>query len=516
MLLVMKKILQILCVTVALLALVSVTGVFWPLDIPTPNNRLDRILITDVAIVDVAAGTVHGDQQILIAHDSILAVGENLDGEGAQTLSMEGRFAIPGLFDMHVHSIKMAPALTHPLFVAAGVTAVRDMGGCIGIEDAWVACADEKRSWNKAVANARMVGPRFDQVTSLAIDGGAEIPARVDRALGAATPSGARMRVRYDAARGIDFLKPYTMLPRDSYFVLAKAAAEHDLYLAGHLPLAVSGREAIAAGQRSIEHAFLFIWDCYPGMDDLRASHNARSVYTTELRLQMIAEHDAQRCSEIYQQMVSAGTAYVPTHTTRKLDAYARDQEYRADPRLRYIAGPLRALWLEDANAMAARAGPDDRDSYRKFYEFGIRETGVAHSAGVTILAGTDAPDSFAFPGSGLHDELEHLVQAGLSPLDALRSATLEPARFLELEGMAGVVDAGARADIVFLTSDPLSNISAVREIDAVVLAGVFYDRSDLDRLLRGVEETSASWTMWPKFVWQILNSPIMRKQFGD
>lgn len=501
---------------VALIAFAFLIGVLWPLDVAMPNERLDRVLITDVTVVDVETGAVLTDQQILIGDGRILAVGEQLDHTGAQVLSMAGRFAIPGLFDMHVHSIKMSPTLTHPLFVAAGVTAVRDMGGCIGIDDAWVACAEEKRSWNAAVENARMVGPRFDQITSLAINGGTEIPGSIDRALGAATPTGARTRVEFDAARGIDFLKPYTMIPRDGYLALAGAAAENGVYLAGHLPLAVSGLEAIRAGQRSIEHAFLFIWECYPDMEDLRAAGNARSVYTTELRLRMIAEHDAKICSRIHESMVAAETAYVPTHTTRKLDAFATDRQYRADRRLQYIPAPLRALWLEDANGMAVRAGEDGTGSYREFYEFGIRQTGVAHRAGVTILAGTDAPDSFAFPGSGLHDELEHLVKAGLSPLDALRSATLEPARFLGLDGVAGVIKAGARADIVFLNGDPLADVGAVREIDAVVLAGVVYDRSDLDDLLRGVEGVAGSWTMWPKFAWQMIRSPIMRQQFGD
>lgn len=505
-----------LAAVVALIVLTFFTGVLWPLETPRPNERHERVLFTDVAIVDVEAGAVLTDRQILIGNGRILAVGREIDAGGAQVLSMRGRFAIPGLFDMHVHSIKLSPTVTHPLFVAAGVTAVRDMGGCIGIKDPWVACADEKRSWNEAVANGRMVGPRYDQVTGLAINGGTEIPHSVEPALGAATPAGARRRVEFDAARDIDFLKPYTMVPRDAYLELAQAAAEHGLHLAGHLPLAVSGHEAIEAGQRSIEHAFLFIWECYPGMNELRAAGYARSVYTNELRVRMIEQHDARLCSELHESMAAADTAYVPTHTTRKLDAYATVESYRTDSRLRYIPGPLRALWLEDANNMAARAGEDGSDSYRRFYEFGIRQTGVAHRAGVTVLAGTDAPDSFAFPGSGLHDELEHLVKAGLSPLDALRAATLEPARFLQLDGTAGVVRAGARADIVFLDGDPLTDISAVRAIDTVVLAGVIYDRSDLDELLRYVEHAAGSWTMWPKFIWQMINSPIMRKQFVD
>ena len=417
---------------------------------------------------------------------------------------------------MHVHSIKMAPSLTHPLFVAAGVTAVRDMGGCIGIEDAWIACAEEKRVWNSAVNKGTMVGPRYDRITGLAINGGSEIPSALDRSLGAPTAEDARKRVVYDKTRGLDFLKPYTRIPREGYFALAEAARDNGMYLAGHQPLAVSADEAINAGQRSIEHAFLFIWECYAGMDKLRDSEDPRSIYTSEMRLRMIEQHDAALCSGLHEQMIEASTASVPTHTTRKLDAYSLDEDYKNDLRLIYVPAPLRALWREDANNMAERAGNEGASSYKAFYEFGIQQTGVAHRAGVTILAGTDAPDSYAFPGTGLHDELDHFVEAGLTPLDTLRAATLEPAAFLGLVNEAGVIKPGARADIVLLNGNPLADIRAVRDIETVVLAGVVYNRSDLDAMLNSVEETANSWTMWPKFIWQILRSPIMKKQFGD
>ena len=251
-------------------------------------------------------------------------------------------------------------------------------------------------------------------------------------------------------------------------------------------------------------------------MDALRATGDPRAAYTNETRAAMIAEHDEGMCAELRQAMADANTAFVPTHTTRKLDAFALDDAYRNDPRLRYIPGPLRFFWLNDADGMARRAGEQGQSSYLEFYRFGLAQTGIAHAAGVQILAGTDTPDSFAFPGTGLHDELEHLVQAGLSPLAALRTATIEPARFLGLEGKAGVIEQGARADLVLLSGNPLDDIAAVRTTRTVVLAGAVYNRDDLDALLESVEKAANSWSMWPKFIWQMLNSPIMRKQFAD
>jgi imidazolonepropionase-like amidohydrolase len=512
----MKKILRGVAGTIAVAVLLFFAAVYYPLSLPQPGERPELLLIRGATVIDPATDSVLQNHDILIAGDTIQALGQDLSAPGAHIIDARGRYAIPGLFDMHVHSLKLAPWLTHPLFIAAGVTAVRDMGGCIGIPDAAVACIEDKRRWQQEVGEGRLVAPRYDQVTSLAIDGGGEIPAGADPALGAGDAEGARLRVAFDASRGVDFLKPYSSLPREGYFTLAEAAQGEQLYLAGHKPMAVSGLEAVAAGQRSIEHAFLFIWECYPGMDTLRQAGDVRGAYTHEMRREMIEQHDPLRCAALQSAMAEAGTALVPTHTTRKLDAYALDESFRSDPRLRYIATPLRTLWLSDADGMAARTTSEGLASYREFYEFGIRQTGVAHRAGVTILAGTDAPDSFAFPGSGLHDELEHLAQAGLSPMEVLRAATSDPARFLDLEGQAGTVAAGARSDIVLLTDNPLEDINAVRNIDTVILSGAVYNRASLDRILQQVENNAGHWTLWPKFLWQLGNSPIMRQQFAD
>lgn len=517
----MKKLFKIIGKTFIALLLAAASylfvGILWPLSSPTLGIPSDKTLITGASVVDVESGEIKTGLNILIQDGQVVAVGSSLDSNGAQVINAEGKFAIPGMFDMHTHGFKLSPELTHPLYVASGVTAVRDMGGCLHENDSWAACAGDKREWNQAVNAGTLIGPRYDQVTSLAMNGGRAIPAGFDVDLGGATPQGARDRVLIDSARGIDFLKTYTFLPADSYTALAEAAAEADMYLAGHLPFAVSGINAVAAGQRSFEHALLFVFECFPGFDALRDNPDFFASYTNELRMKMIAEHDPARCNALFQAMKEAGTAFVPTHTTRKLDARALDPDYRNDARLKYIPSPLRTMWLQDADGMARRAGEGGgAESYKAIFEFGLKQTGLAHRAGVTVMAGTDAPDSFAFPGLGLADELQHLKLAGLSNIDVLRAATLEPAKFLGLDGNAGVIKAGARADIVLLNRNPLDDVSATSDIDAVILSGVHYDRAALEEMLEGVEAAANSWSMWPKFAWQILRSPIMRKQFAD
>ena len=512
----MKKLaLWLAAVLLVLLAIFS-AGVLWPLNIPAPGLNNQKTIIKNVSVVDVVTGQVNENQNILVENGAIVAVGPDVSATGAYVINGPGRYAVPGLFDMHAHSMKMAPLLAHPMFVAAGVTAIRDMGGCIGLEDAMVACASDKRRWDKAASEGTAVSPRYDQITSLAVDGGFEIPTALDQSWWVTGVASAEQRVLFDVGRGIDFLKPYSSLTEEAYLALAAAAKKNGTYLAGHKPFVVSAKTALAAGQRSFEHAFLFIWDCFPGVDTYRAKGSIKAFFTNEARAEMIAGHDSLQCADLHAQMRAAGAAYVPTHTTRKLDAYALDEAFRSDERLQYIPGPLRAMWLQDASGMAEKAGAGGEKSYKAVYNFGLQQTGLAHKGGVTILAGTDAPDSFVFPGLSLHDELEHLVLAGLSSLDALRAATVEPARFLGLEGKAGIIQAGARADIVLLTANPLVDITAVRTVDGVMLAGVYYDAAARAKLMESVADAANSWSMWPKFVWQTVNSPITLRQFAD
>lgn len=493
-----------------------IAGVLWPLNIAPVNKRPAATLIKNVSIIDVVSGELLAPQDILIKHGNIAQIGTNLFSKNAVSFDGLGTYVIPGMIDMHAHSIKLSPHIMHPMMIAAGVTAVRDMNGCIGEQDAWVACASEKRAWHEAVTKGTLVAPHYDKITGLAVNGGSEVPSAADIAFGAATAAGARARVAFAKDRGMDFLKPYSDLPREGYFALAKAAKEEGLYLAGHLPFRVSAFEAVDVGQRSIEHAMLFIWECFPGMPALRRAGNIRAAFTNEQRLRMIKEHDPKRCSALHQAMKEKQTAFVPTHTTRKLDAYALDEEYRSDARLKFIPSPLRMMWLQDAAGMARRAGEGSAESFQAFYEFGLKQTGIAYRAGVPIFVGTDTPDSFAFAGTGIHDELDHFIKAGLTPLEALQSATNRPAEFLGLKDKAGVIKPGARADVVFLNQNPLTNIKAVRDIKAVMLAGNLYDRETLNKFESIVEENANHWSMWPKFIWQMINSPIMHKQFAD
>ena len=171
------------------------------------------------------------------------------------------------------------------------------------------------------------------------------------------------------------------------------------------------------------------------------------------------------------------------------MDAFADDSAYRNDPRLRFIPTAQRFRWNADASGMVrSDSSPAGRKSFMDVYRKGLELTAAAHRAGVPIMLGTDAGDSFVFPGSSVHDELEELVAAGLSPADALKAATWSGAEFLGRTADLGSVRAGAFADLVLLDANPLDDIRAVRRIHAVIMNGRYLDRSTLDTLLAAVE----------------------------
>ncbi|MEO1087893.1 MAG: amidohydrolase family protein, partial [Acidobacteriota bacterium] len=270
-----------------------------------------------------------------------------------------------------------------------------------------------------------------------------------------------------------------------------------------HRPAAISAVEAAGSGQRSLEHARLFLYEAFTGADELRGRQLARlrgeetgggRLIDTAMRRRMIDDFDPARFDAITAAMVENDVAFCPTHLTRKMDAFADDPDYRSDPRLRYIHFVMRYFWDDDADGMVeVDPTPEGRRVFKDFYRRGLELTDRAHRAGVTILAGTDANDTYVFPGFSLHDELAELVKAGLAPAEALRASTVDAAAFFELDDELGRVDAGYRADLVLLGGNPLDDIRATSTIEAVVLGGAYYDRPALDELLHGVERASSS-----------------------
>ena len=497
--------------------LLFATGVLWPERELVAIQTKRPIAIVGVSIIDPAEeikvreanspAPERKSRTVLIVEGRILAVGD----EETVTLPPEalivdgrGKYLLPALWDMHTHVYAVAPLLDMPLYLAYGVTNVRDMQGCPQPNDPFIACAEEKRQWSNEAMAGKRVGPRIVSSTSFMANGPGirKRLKNVPEFFETATPEQARAFVRHFAGR-VEGIKVYDRLPRDAYLALVDEARRQGLEVVGHRPHAVSAVEA-AQHQKSIEHARFILQESFPGSAALREV--AGTPHWREDRRRMLDEHDPAMAEAIFAAMKANGTWYVPTHLTRWVDAYADDARVRQDPFLKYLHPLMHWQWLEDVDATVKQdPSPEGRETYREFYRKGLELTGAAHRAGVRILAGTD----YIVAGIDLHRELEQLVEAGLTPADAVFAATAAPAEYFGLSEQYGSVAAGKIADLLLLDANPLDDIRHTQRIRAVIFNGNLYDRAQLDRIASHAERRARSWTIACKILWRFIRNPV-------
>jgi len=463
------------------------------------------LAITNVNVIDVAAGVVQPDRTILIAEGRIIGVASGSNAalpDGIERVQGAGLYVMPGLLDMHAHvpSFVGLARRVLPLFVANGVTGIREMSS-----DSWRKSPlsnqiEAMKSLATRIEDGELIGPRILQTSTGAVHGPVRIRPNTSPQKSAhpfyppKTEADGRSIARYAKEHGIDFVKVYESVPRNVYFALLDEARKLGVEVNGHLPKAIGLLEASAAGQRTVEHARALPLACSAVAEEYRQAVDAflagQTPWSDAARLHshlsdVLATYDGDLAQTVLHTLKKNETYLVPTHITRRMDAMAADSDYRDDPRLSYMHGILRANWKKDADRMAelGKTAP-----FVEFYKHGLRLTGLAHKAGVKIMMGTDATDTYCFPGFGAHDELGELVKAGLSPLDALRSATIVPAEYLGMQANVGTVTKGAFADLVILEKNPLEDIAHTQAIRAVVIRGKHLDRAALDEMLESLE----------------------------
>jgi ketosteroid isomerase-like protein len=463
------------------------------------------LAITDVTVVDVREEVARPGMTVVISGDRIAAVGPSGSvavPAHARVVDGTGRFLIPGLWDMHVHTGNdlNAREVVYPLYVAHGVTGIRNMSGdCFECPRATIEQVHARR---RAVTAGELLGPRVvassdyagshEQAARRSTDGSSpEAPA---------TEADARAFVRLAKERGVDFIKIYDMLPREAYFALAEEANRLGLPVAGHVPVEVRASEASDAGQRSIEHPghFNVLLECSGREDDLRARlieefyraemgarHTADGSTILPLTLEMVDTYHPGKCRALAERLVRNGTWLVPTLMTGRLPS-ERGGGWREDPYTRFLIPEERRFfeWAEEAWARDLGDAEERAPASRWVREI----TRTLHRAGVPMLAGSDAGIPGVFWGISLHQELELLVDAGLTEAEALRAATLGPAEFLGATDSLGTVEAGKLADLVLLDASPLQDISNTQRIAAAVLNGRYLDLQELDVLLAQAE----------------------------
>ena len=504
---------------VAVTMLVLAGLVAWPPpEMPRPGHAGD-IVIRNVRVVDVTSGKTRPPADVVVRDGAITAIGKDVVAPlRIREIDGTGKYLMPGLWDMHTHSNTFADQYQHPLFVANGVTGVRDLWGCSSRPDPFIACIEDRRRWNRALASGTGLSPRYVGQSSFQIDGGDEIPDGFEPFLRLRTAADADALARFYKQAGADFLKVYSGVSPAAYAALADAAAAHGLALAGHRPVKVSLLQTIEAGQRSIEHGRLFALECHGRAEAFRALPDPLAAYDTEFIAELVDARDEALCEALMKRMADSQTWWTPTLQTLRMGAMAHEPAFRNDERRRYVPGVLRRfMWTPDADRNAATAlDASGRNVRAALYGLALRHVGAAHAAGVRLLAGTDTFDTYVYPGFSLHDELGLLVDAGLSPAAALRATTIDAAAFMQLDHRYGSVSVGKAGDLLLLRADQLKDIAKKRRNDALPSSGHYYDRDALDALLTFAAARAGSAHQNVRILWRAVSSPLVRQQFAD
>ena len=435
---------------------------------------------THVTVIDVTGGPALPDMTVVVRNQHIVALGNSRQvrpPRGAHVIEARSKYLIPGLWDMHVHTVfgDWLPAneqVTLPLFVANGITGVRDMGGDLEV----------LKWWRSRIAAGRLLGPRMI-IAGPMLDG--PIP-RFPSSAPIADAADGRRTVDELHAQGVDFIKIQSLIPRDGYFAAADEAKRLGITFVGHVPDAVRASEASNAGQKSIEHFTGIFEGCSPLEDQLIQGPKTLGRYATT--------YDPERAQRLIELMARNQTWQVPTLVWERGQWLVDDIDLSHDTLIKYAP----AAWKDRTWPMFVKAILSDMDTdplpvRQHFVQMELDMTLAMFRAGVPFLAGTDtAAGVHVFPGFSLHQELALFVRAGLTPMQALQTATLNPARFMGRLADLGTVEKGKLADLVLLDANPLDDIGNTRRIRAVVLAGRYFDRAELDHMLEGVAKAAA------------------------
>ncbi|WP_075005013.1 amidohydrolase family protein [Stigmatella aurantiaca] len=458
--------------------------------------------IAKVTVIDPETRSVLPDRSVYVAGDRILAVvseGERPPYRAARTLDGSGKFLVPGLMDMHVHLFLPEPAApVLALMLANGVTGVREMSGdCWALAGAAEGCIGDYRRLAAQIEAGEVAGPELLSLASTIVMGPArvQLPAGVPSYVAPSTPAEGRQLVRYLHARGVDLIKTHDSIPGEVFRAMMDEARSLGIGVSGHVPYAANTDELIRLGFGSIEHARDLLYDCSRYGEDFRRMGSAyadrqpgaKRPDDAERMRRTVAEYDPALCASRMRSLAAAGFYVTPTHVTREMEARAAEPAYRDQPLRRYILPARNAQWQADLDETAA--APAELTALRQgFFRHGLTLTGLAHRAGVNIMAGTDANDTMIVPGFALHRELGLLVQAGLSPMEALRAATSVPAAYLRRTATLGGISPGKEADLLLLRANPLDDIANSASIETVISDGRVYGRAALDALLVSAE----------------------------
>ena len=450
------------------------------------SPRKYSLVITNVNIIDAKTGSIARNRLLAISGDTIKAVDDTKMAakyKADRYLDAMGKYAMPGLWDMHVHfrggnSLIGANKALLPLFLANGVTTVRECGGDM---------TPSVMAWRTQTARGELPGPRIF-TSGPKLDGPGAVWAG---SIEVVTPD--QISTALDSLQkiGVDFVKIYdSKISHDAYLEIIRQARKRGMKVTGHMPFTVELREAAGLGMNGSEHLYYVFKACSSKEDSItdlirQREHTDHPIGLFAALPALYSTYDSAKAQRLFSYLAEKNFTITPTLFITKTLVEIKETDHSKDSMLAYIDTGIQATY--QGRVRGARRQSDETTKFTKKYDALCASlVPRMYAAGVNIVAGSDcgASNSFVYPGTSLHEEIKLLVASGLTPAEGLKTATVNGAKFMGLGNFYGSLQAGKCSDLILLDSNPLENINAIDQINAVMANGKMYTKADLNALL--------------------------------
>ncbi|WP_029033668.1 amidohydrolase family protein [Salinimicrobium terrae] len=446
----------------------------------SPKESTD-LLILNATVLDVETGKEMPGKMIAISGDTIRAVLDIEESEkftATKVIDAENQYVMPGLWDMHVHfrggdTLVAENKDLLPLFLAYGVTTVRDAGG-----DITQSVLDWRQKINSGELDGPAIftsGPKLDGPEP-AWDGSIEVAGLED--IPAALDSLEQLKV--------DYVKMYDgSLTKEVFYGIIAAAEERGLKTTGHMPMSADILKGVDLGLDGSEHLYYVMKACSPKADSLTRVNPGYGMMD-----EIIDTYDPQLAQQVFQKLKENKVFVTPTLHIGKTLSEILDVDHSTDSLLPYISSGLQKTYGGRIEG-AKRARASGSTMREKMEEKSLEMIKPMYDSGVPLMAGSDcgAFNSYVYPGGSLHNELERLVAAGLTPIEAIKTSVINGPAFFGLENSYGSIEPGKMADLLILNSNPFENIEKLREVSYVLAKGEIYEQEKLREMMQAVKQ---------------------------
>lgn len=439
------------------------------------------LIITNATIVDVSGNTLNYSQLIAITKDTIRLVDEmsNLDKyQAIQTINASNKFVMPGLWDNHVH-FRGGDTLIEenknllPLFLAYGITNVRDAGGDL---------TPSVLEWKQQITDKELDGP-------IIFTSGPKLDGNKPAWPGSLIVNSKKdVKIALDSLTrlNVDYVKMYDgSLKKEVFYEIIKQAENRELKTTGHMPLSADILTATNYGLDGTEHMYYVIKSGSPLADSLTKANPNYGMFS-----EIVKSYDPKLADSVFRKLASQNAYITPTLHIGKVLSGLTEIDHKKDSLLKYIGQGIQKTY-QGRIETAKRAKLQGNTSRSQLGELAKNMIVPIYNSGVKLLAGSDsgAFNSFVYPGESLHMELQELVDAGLSPQEALTTSIINGPKFFELGEFYGGIAENKVANLVILNKNPLEDIKNLGTIRATIIKGKVYDKKKLENMLKQLKK---------------------------